>query len=825
MSPVFANVILPLPLEPTFSYAVPEAMRASVVPGVRVIVPFGAHKFYTGIVESVTDRAPEGFQVKDIASVPDDKPVIRYPQLKLWQWMADYYLCSVGDVMKAALPAGLKVESETVVEANPDMEAEEAAAVLTERELFVWQHLDANGKVSLSALGKATGIKGIAAVTNRMIEKGAVIISEKLIERFRPKKCTYVRVAFPRGDSVALGSAFEKVRRSERSQKALMSLIDLSGFMRPAPEPLREVTREALLERSGVPAETVRTLASKGVVEVYTREVSRFRYDGAPCQELPVLSDAQRQALDGVHRSFMDKRVCLLHGVTGSGKTEIYIHLIDYVLRRKMQVLYLVPEIALTTQLTRRLQRVFGHQVVIYHSRFSDNERVEIWQRLLHSNSPCVVIGARSAALLPFAKLGLVIVDEEHEPSYKQYDPAPRYNGRDVATVLASMHGAPTLLGSATPTVETYYKASTGKYGLVSLSERFAGAVLPKIEVVDMNLARKRMEITGAFARSTAALVSQAIGDGNQVILFQNRRGYAPVALCRQCGYIPKCEHCDVSLTYHRHTDRLHCHYCGATYPMPEVCPVCKEPSIEVVGYGTERIEDDVAQLFGKARLLRMDLDTTRNKEDYSRIIDAFSQRKADILVGTQMVTKGLDFEGVSTVVVLDADSLSAYPDFRSAERAFNMLEQVGGRAGRGKVAGTVVIQARNVENPVVAFAREHNYMAFYEHELAERMKYCYPPFSRVIYIYIKHRDARALDSVASAYAAELRRLFGNRVFGPQEPPVARVANLYIRKIMLKIEPQASMPRVREVLRDVYIRMHSLASMKGMLVHYDVDPQ
>lgn len=825
MNALFANVILPLPLQPTFTYAVPEGFRDSVKPGMRVVVPFGAHKFYTALVESLTDKEPQGYTVKEIASVLDTSPIVRFPQLKLWQWISEYYLCSVGDVMKAALPAGLKVESESQVEPNPDIEAEEAAIVLSERELFVWQHLDTNGKMSLAKLGKDTCIRNIGAVVSRMIEKGAVIMSEKLVERFRPKKEKYVRIAFARGDEDALRDAFAKVQRSQRWQTALQALLEMSGFLRPASESLREVSRDALMSRVDITSTMLKTLESKGIMEVYTREISRFRYDGPPCMPLPELSESQCKALGEIHTSFKNHRVSLLHGVTGSGKTEIYIHLIDFVLKQKMQVLYLVPEIALTTQLTRRLQNVFGQKVVIYHSRFSDNERVEIWKRLLNTNSPCVVIGARSASLLPFAKLGLVIVDEEHEQSYKQFDPAPRYNGRDVATVLASMHGAPTLLGSATPTIETYYKASVGKYGLIELTERYAGAVLPTIEISDMLLARKKMQISGAFARQTSNAIAAALKREEQVILFQNRRGYAPVALCRQCGYIPKCEHCDVSLTYHRRSDRMECHYCGSSYHMPTICPVCKEPSIEIVGYGTERIEDDVAKLFGDVRLLRMDLDTTRNKEDYSNIIDAFSSRKADILIGTQMVTKGLDFDGVSTVVVLDADSLISYPDFRSAERAFNMLEQVGGRAGRGKVPGTVIIQTRNASHPVISYVTTHNYHAFYEHELAERLKYCYPPFSRIIYLYVKHRDPRLLDDVASKYAGELRRLFGNRVFGPQEPPVARVQNQYIRKIMLKIEPQASMQRVREVLREVYEEMHRRMDMKGMSLHYDVDPQ
>jgi primosomal protein N' (replication factor Y) len=799
-------------------------MQSVIKVGMRAIVPFGAHKFYTGIISAITPNKPENFEVKEIASLPDNYPIIRHPQLKLWEWIASYYLCTQGDVLKAAIPAGLKVESETQVEINPDVETDEATATLTDRELFAWQQLNVKGKMSLAALAKETGLKNIAALTNHMIEKGAVVISEKIIERFKPKKEYFVRVKANRDDNDALQLAFEAVKRARKQESALLALIDMSNFMHRS-EPIKEVTRAALMERTGVTTPVLSEMSRKGLIEMYWRETSRFSYNGPVGGDLPKLSDAQQLALHQIHQQFLEHKVTLFHGVTSSGKTEVYLHLIDYVLKQNMQVLYLVPEIALTTQLTHRLQRVFGKKVIIYHSRFSDNERVEIWLRLLRSSEPCVVIGARSSVFLPFSKLGLVIVDEEHEPSYKQYDPAPRYNGRDVATVLASMHGAKTLLGSATPTIETFYKANIGKYGLVSLTERFSGVSLPNIKVVDLTHARKRMQLNGAFAADTTAAARQAIANGEQVIFFHNRRGFAPIAKCKQCAYTPKCQSCDVSLTYHRYTDKLVCHYCGATYPLPDICPVCKEPAIEVLGFGTERIEDDVEHQFPNAKVLRMDLDTTRNKEDYADIIDAFSKHKADILIGTQMVTKGLDFADVSTVAVLNADSIINFPDFRSSERAFNMLEQVAGRAGRKDSKGQVIVQTRDPENQIIKFLCNHDYIGFYEHELNERKAYHYPPFSRVIYIFIKHRDFRVIEDIAAAYGAELRRLFGNRVFGPEEPQIGRVQNLYIRKIMLKVELEASMSRIKEILRDVYVRMYQKQSMKGMIVYYDVDPQ
>jgi primosomal protein N' (replication factor Y) len=820
----YAEIILPLPLGPTFTYSIPQTMQSVIKVGMRAIVPFGAHKFYTGIISAITPNKPENFEVKEIASLPDNYPIIRHPQLKLWEWIASYYLCTQGDVLKAAIPAGLKVESETQVEINPDVETDEATATLTDRELFAWQQLNVKGKMSLVALAKETGLKNIAALTNHMIEKGAVVISEKIIERFKPKKEYFVRVKANRDDNDALQLAFEAVKRARKQESALLALIDMSNFMHQS-EPIKEVTRAALMERTGVTTPVLSEMSRKGLIEIYWRETSRFSYNGPVGGDLPKLSDAQQLALHQIHQQFLEHKVTLFHGVTSSGKTEVYLHLIDYVLKQNMQVLYLVPEIALTTQLTHRLQRVFGKKVIIYHSRFSDNERVEIWLRLLRSSEPCVVIGARSSVFLPFSKLGLVIVDEEHEPSYKQYDPAPRYNGRDVATVLASMHGAKTLLGSATPTIETFYKANIGKYGLVSLTERFSGVSLPNIKVVDLTHARKRMQLNGAFAADTTAAARQAIANGEQVIFFHNRRGFAPIAKCKQCAYTPKCQSCDVSLTYHRYTDKLVCHYCGATYPLPDICPVCKEPAIEVLGFGTERIEDDVEHQFPNAKVLRMDLDTTRNKEDYADIIDAFSKHKADILIGTQMVTKGLDFADVSTVAVLNADSIINFPDFRSSERAFNMLEQVAGRAGRKDSKGQVIVQTRDPENQIIKFLCNHDYIGFYEHELNERKAYHYPPFSRVIYIFIKHRDFRVIEDIAASYGAELRRLFGNRVFGPEEPQIGRVQNLYIRKIMLKVELEASMSRIKEILRDVYVRMYQKQSMKGMIVYYDVDPQ
>mgnify|MGYP002666517180 FL=1 len=788
--------------------------------GCRVVVPFGTRKFYTGIVCGNANLPPAGVEAKDVAVAPDVAPVLRHPQLKLWQWIADYYLCAVGDVMRAALPAGLKIESETFVELNPDYDLQ-AEPLRSDIEAELVAHLDhQKGAMSVGALAAAMKQKNITTLVNRMIDRGVLIIAEKLVERYRPQKLQYLRLNFP---ADRLAEAFALVKGARKQEQLLLAMVELSGVNRGE---ATEVLRKTLLERAGVSPAILQAVIQKGVMSQEVREVNRFKFTGEASGELPRLSEAQGEALDAIHKSWLAMDVTLLHGVTSSGKTEIYIHLINFVLGRREQVLFLVPEIALTTQLTRRLQQVFGSRVLIYHSKFSDNERVDIWKRVLHGGSePMVVIGARSSVFLPFSRLGLVIVDEEHEQSYKQYDPAPRYNARDVAMVLARFHGAKTLLGSATPSVESYHKALSGKFGLVTLSERFGNVKLPEITLVDTSMARKNKMMVGAFAHVTHQAAAEALRKGGQVILFQNRRGYAPLARCKQCAWVPRCEQCDVALTYHAHLRQLQCHYCGAVYPLPAVCPQCHEPSIEILGYGTERVEEEVERAFDGVKMLRMDLDTTRNKSSYEQIIDDFSAGKASILVGTQMVTKGLDFGGVEMVGVLNADAIINYPDFRSAERAFNMLEQVAGRAGRREGQnGRVVVQTGRPDHPIFGYLLRHDYVGFFEHELEERRRFFYPPFTRIIYMYLKHRDPARLRHVADVYAGRLRQLLGRRVFGPEEPAVGRVQGLYIRKIMLKIEVDASVAKVKELLRKTYLDMHTLPDMKGTIVYYDVDP-
>ncbi|MBQ2979339.1 MAG: primosomal protein N' [Bacteroidaceae bacterium] len=817
----FADVILPLPLYRYFTYRVPVEMQGRLRQGHRVVVSFGRSKFYTAIVVALHDTEPQGYEVKEIATLLDDEPIVLRPQLKFWEWIAEYYLCSVGDVYKAALPSGLKLESETSLTINTDFE-EEADDRLSEREVVLMQALSAQGRLTVHELEKATGLRNTLPVLRRLVEREAVFVSERLKANYKPKTEVCVRLTFEQGNHDALRHAFDLVGRAKQQETLLLSFLDLSHFMQAGC--YTEVSRSQLLERAGVSPAVLAGLVNKGVLETYKREVSRFAQVVRQCVPMPELSGEQSRALNEIFDSMREKAVTLLHGVTSSGKTEIYIHLIDAILRQGRQVLYLVPEIALTTQLTERLQRVFGDKLLIYHSRFSDNERVEIWQKMLRSRQPRVVLGVRSSVFLPFHDLGFVIVDEEHETSYKQYDPAPRYHARNAAIVLAQMYGAKVLLGSATPAVESYYNAMSGKYGLVELHKRYADNPLPEVRVVDMREQRRKRLARGNFSAPLLDEMRGALKREEQVILFQNRRGFAPMVECRECAWIPKCTQCDVSLTYHKRDNRLVCHYCGYSCEVPHICPACLQPTIEVRGFGTERIEEDVETLFPDTQLARMDMDTTRSRNAYQDIIDDFASGKSKILIGTQMVTKGLDFDRVSIVGILSADSMLSFPDFRAHERAFQMMAQVAGRSGRGKSKGVVLLQTSQPDLPLIAQVINHDYRGMYNDQVEQRKNFGYPPFTRLIYIYLKHRDEAMLDTLSQRYSTMLRKVFANRVLGPDNPPVARIQSLYIRKIMLKVETTASMSQVKDLLRQIY--EHSLTdnNFKSLMLYYDVDP-
>lgn len=821
----YAEILLPLPLYSTYTYEIGDDMEDDVKIGSRVLVQFGKKKFYTGIVEMIHSRAPEGYEVKPVMGVLDSEPVVIYPQLKFWRWISEYYLCSPGDVFKAALPAGLKPESETFVSLSSDYELnDDDNHKLSEHQAFVIQLLQNKKRLKISELEAELKVKDVTHIVNTLLTEGIVEVSERVVERYKPKRVTFVDLSIDRSEMDCLHDFFDKTSRSRQQEKMLVAYLELSGWMQTNRQ-IKAVSRDELLSVTKCSPAILKALVDKGIFRTEKKIVNRF-YSASDTKEITLakLSPSQNKALEELRESFGNNLITLFYGVTGSGKTEVYTHLIADSLLEHKQVLYLVPEISLTTQLTDRLRKVFGDKLIIYHSKFTDTERVEVWKRMLSSNEPLVVLGVRSSVFLPFRNLGLVIVDEEHESSYKQFDPAPRYNARDAAIILSTMHGAKILLGSATPSVETYYKAKTGKYGLVSLAERYEGAVLPSVEIVDMRDQRKRKLNKGILSQPLYLATGKALKDGNQAILFQNRRGFAPVVICSQCGWTPKCHDCDVSLVYHKNSGMLRCHYCGYSRPLPKLCPACGQNSIEVFGYGTERIADEVHNEFKEHRVSRMDLDTTRNKDDYQEIIEEFATHQTDILVGTQMVSKGLDFEKVKVVGVINADTVLNFPDFRSNERAFNMLEQVAGRAGRKGERGAVFIQTSKPEEPVLKYVKAHDYIGFYNEELKERLRYNYPPYVRVINIYIKNKDAKMADEGAVILVSALKNYFGDRVLGPEKPFVSRVATWYIQSIMLKIETGASMKKVKNLLRGIFSSVSHIPQIKTSMIYYDVDP-
>lgn len=801
-------------------------MQDDVQVGSRVLVQFGKKKYYTGIVEALHSNPPKGYEVKPLVSVLDPDPILRYPQLNFWKWLSDYYLCSPGEVYKAAVPSGLKPESETRISLNPDYEPDEKNPFkLTEHQALVLMVMQEHKRLSVADLEGETAIRNVMKVILPMMEAGILEIDERIAERYRPKKIIVVSLNFPRHDEQRIHEAFDLVKRSKMQEKALLSYLDLSGWLIPNSK-LKMVTRQQLLDSAGVSPAVIKALADKGLFNIEKKTVNRFdAEDQYPSsRNLPLLSPPQQKALKEIDEGFKSMPIQLLHGVTGSGKTEIYIHLMSKALEAGNQVLFLVPEISLTTQLSDRLRKVFGNRLLVYHSKFSDSERVDIWRRLLTTNEPLVILGARSSIFLPFSHLGLIVVDEEHESSFKQYDPAPRYNARDAALMLARMHGAKALLGSATPSIETYFKALEGKYGLVKLSERYEGSVLPDVEIVDMKEMRKKKEMKGTLSFPLRNRILEAMKQKRQVILFQNRRGFAPVVICEQCGWTPKCANCDVSMVYHKNLAMLRCHYCGYSTLLPPLCPACGQNSLKIFGYGTERIAEEIKEDFPDFNVARMDLDTTRNKDAYQNIIEDFSHHQTDILIGTQMVSKGLDFGDVSTVGVINADTLLNFPDFRSNERAFNMLEQVAGRAGRRQDKGTVIIQTVNPEHEVLKHVKNHDYLSYYKNEIEERMRYAYPPFTKIINIFIRNKNPEMCDKAAIDFTLALRKIFGERVLGPEKPYVSRVASYYIQSIMLKMEVGVSMKKVKDMLRQVFASIANTPEMKSSIIHYDVDP-
>jgi primosomal protein N' (replication factor Y) len=815
----YTSVILPVPLPRLFTYSVPDELVAEMVPGKRVVVQFGKKRYLSAIIHSLHTTAPEGFDVKEIVTVLDDIPVVNDIQLAFWQWLADYYMCTLGEVMKAALPSALKLESETNVYLNSGFESE---TPLSESEEQVLSVLIPNKATSLDEIAKSYKKKDLLKVIKHLVELGALVVEESLRNKKHVKTEVYVELLPHLLYESEIRPVMDALTKAPKQLHLLMHYLQLSGIFAGKPV---EVSRKTLLAGVSVANEAFKTLVKKNIFRTYekvqseTIETSEHR--------LKPLSEAQFTALQQIRSCFEDKSVTLLHGYTASGKTELYIHLIDEQLNAGRQVLYLLPEIALTAQIINRLKGAFGDKVGIYHSKFTDAERVRVWQGLIDSNSRQryqIVLGVRSSVFLPFDNLGLIIVDEEHENTYKQFDPAPRYNARDAAIVLASMHKAKVLLGTATPSVESYFNAQNGKYGLVELFQRYADVKLPEIVLANTEDARLRKQMRSHFHPLLIENIKAALDAGEQVILFQNRRGYSPFMQCTTCQTIPKCKHCDVSLTYHKHLRLLVCHYCGYTSGKITECDACGSPTLSMHSFGTEKVEDELSFFFPGRRMARMDTDTTRTRKAYEEIIASFENREVDILIGTQMVSKGLDFDNVSLVGILDADHLLNFPDFRAYERSFQLMSQVSGRAGRKNKQGLVVIQTSNVTSYILDDVISNNYTHMYQTQLAERQQFHYPPFTRLIRLSLKHKIPSVLDMAAEMLAKDLHASFGNRVYGPEYPLIARINNWYYKNILLKIERSSSLVKAKELIGLSITKLNQHPEYKTVIVQPDIDP-
>lgn len=823
----YVDVIVPLAFGDTLTYILPDPLLNKVEAGMRVVVPLGKRKYYTGIVTRIHHNPPpEGILLKQIGEVEDTHPILLPRQLELWQWMAQYYMCSTGEVMKAAMPSGLKLESESMVEAD---ETFEDTDTLTDRERQALTLILAPGGCSIEALQKQLDIKNALPLVRRLMDKGAVRLGETMSRAFRPRTELHVRIAQEWASESRLHQALDELRRAPKQQALLMAYLQLSGL--PAaltmqqPGLVAEVSKADLMQKTEGGEAALTALRNKGILQTYAFEVGRLpRHQALPQALQSPLSEAQQQAFNEILNQFGQKDICLLHGVTSSGKTEIYTKLIQRCLSRGEQVLYLLPEIALTTQIMQRMARVFGGQMGVYHSKFPDAERVEIWQKQLSDQPYGLILGVRSSLFLPFRRLGLIIVDEEHETSYKQQDPAPRYNARDVATVAARLYGAKVLLGTATPSIESYHNALTGKYGLVRLTQRYGHIQLPEIEVQDVKELRRKKLMNTPFSPRLIEEMQQALKEGEQVILFQNRRGYSPVIECHTCGWVPRCTCCDVSLTFHQREHRMVCHYCGASFEVPRRCPNCGDTDLRDLGYGTEKIEAAVRAILPQARTARMDLDTTRSRSSYDQIIGQFQRGQTDILIGTQMVTKGLDFDRVRVVGIINADQALSRADFRAYERTFQMLSQVAGRAGRRQRRGLVVLQTRQPQLPVIRQIVSNDYEGLYQEQLKERQCFRYPPYTRLIGIYLKHRDERKVEAAAQAMAAVLRPHFQQGLLGPDRPLVGRIQLLYIRHLLLKVETTASPQAVRRTLLAARQSLLGVEAYRSVNVYFDVDP-
>ena len=828
----YADLILPVPLDQLFTYHIPNEFVEQCKPGKRAVVQFGRKKVYSAIIYRTHHNKPTEYKTKSIFSILDDKPIINEFQFKFWKWIADYYLCTIGEVYRAALPAGLKLESHTSVRYNTDFfdtDEDTTALSFSPKETILLDSLRTNKSLKISEINNLLSVKNSLNYLKSLYDKGAIEIEESLNQTYKIKKESYIRLGNTVQTDDNLNIALDELSRAKKQKQLLLSFLELINYSLDNQK--EEISKKELLEFSGISVQILKELEKKEILGITQKATSRLSTEDVPVIIAKTLNKAQSKALNEIKEQFKEKDTVLLHGVTSSGKTEVYIHLITEMIRKGKQVLYLLPEIALSTQLIHRLKKHFGNEIGVYHSKFSDAERVEIWNNIQNTsklnNQPQykIILGVRSSVFLPYTNLGLIIIDEEHENTFKQYNPAPRYQARDAALVLAKIHGAKTLLGTATPSIESYFNAQSGKYGLVELLTRFQNIELPEIFIADIKEARHKKQMKSHFTPMLLEGIENALKNKSQVILFQNRRGYAPYLECTSCNAIPKCKHCDVSLTYHRYTNQLVCHYCGYAYTNKGACKECGSTAVHTRGFGTEKIEDELAIFFPNATMKRMDLDTTRGKKAHEKIIQEFETGNIDILIGTQMVTKGLDFDNVSLVGILDADQMLNFPDFRAYERSFQLMAQVSGRAGRKNKRGKVIIQTLNAKNVIIKDVINNNYQNMFSLQLAERKLFKYPPFNRLIYITLRHKNKQVLDGAASVYASWLKSLFPNNVLGPEYPIINRTHDLFLKNIIIKL---VKSPDVNKLKRNAYYFSKKLIEndqFKNVQIVFDVDPQ
>lgn len=817
----FVEVILPLSLAKTFTYRISETEFHYIKKGMRVAVPFGKSKMYTALVIATHQNQPTLYEAKEIHQILDEKPIVTEIQIAHWQWISTYYMCAIGDVYRGAMPSALLLESETVITHKQDVFVDESQ--LSDDEFLVYQALQQQSSLKVQDIIAILNKKNIVPVLQKLMDKNILVLEEEIQESYKPKLVRYVRLHPKYESNTGLGELIETLKNANKQREIVMSYFQLSASEKTRGE-AKPITVKKLIEVANSSSAVVKALIEKEIFEEYFIQEDRVNFAGKAQEKALLLSQAQQTAFNGIKDSFTQKEVCLLHGVTSSGKTEIYIKLIEEYLVTGKQVLYLLPEIALTTQLVGRLRAYFGDKVAVFHSKYNNNERVEVWKQVLE-NSPKaqIVIGARSALFLPFYQLGFIIVDEEHEQTFKQVDPAPRYHARDAAIVLAHSHQAKVLLGSATPSLETYFNAQSEKYGLVEISERFGNVQMPVIELVDLKDKYFRKRMTGHFSDTLVDDITLALSLGEQVILFQNRRGYSPIIECMTCGHVPQCQQCDVSLTYHKHKNQLRCHYCGYSMAKPTNCHSCSSIDLTTKGFGTEQIEQELISIFPSAKTGRMDQDTTRGKFGFEKIIDSFKNREVDILVGTQMLAKGLDFDNVSLVGIMNADTMLYHPDFRAFERSFQMMTQVAGRAGRSEKQGKVIIQTYNPNHNTIQQVTNNDYFGMYKEQLYDRQIYKYPPYFRIIKVTLKHRDFDKLKEGAMWLYQVMSQNLNMPVLGPEEPAISRIRNEYIRTILIKIPQNTPIGSTKKTIQKILNSFEAVALYRAIKVTLNVD--